>query len=310
MSVALLFPGQGAQRAGMLADLPKTPAAQAVIAQSHATCEDLGITGPLDAPEYQSDTVAAQLSLLIAGVACGRALLDDKGLTAQYVAGHSVGTFAAAVIAGALTLREALIAVHLRAESMRAVCSERTWAMAAVTGLTTAAAHQLANRAATPDQPVWVANINTATQTVLGGTAPALSDAEQLARRAGATSFTHLDMEIASHGPVQEPTSRALRSHLSTIPRRTLKLRYITNTGGRAVGSAWPVLDDLADSPAQAVRWYDGVRLMAELGVTCTVESLPGHTLTRLVAIAVPVITAAALDEHGLTRTCALATRP
>jgi malonate decarboxylase epsilon subunit len=309
MSLALLFPGQGAQCPGMLQALPDTDAANAVIAESRDVCAELGLPDDLDSAARLSDTVAAQISLVIAGVASARALAADGQLGPAFVAGHSVGAYAAAVVAGVLTLHEALTVVHLRGESMRAACAGGSWGMAAVAGLTTKAAQQVVEQASTATEPVWVANINSATQTVLGGTTTALAAAEPAARRAGAAAFTHLEIAVASHGPIQDGTAQRLREHLTTLPRRTPALRYITNTGGRSVGSAEAVLDDLASAVARPVRWYDGVRLMAELGVTCTVETEPGHTLTHLVAAAAPTVTALALSDFGLRETIAKASR-
>src|SRR5262249_6900586 len=153
------------------------------------------------------------------------------------------------------------------------------WGMAAVTGLPTRAVSTLARRVTTPTEPLWVANINSATETVLGGTVAALTAAENAARHDGAAAFGTLNVAVASHGPVQEAASEAVRAELSTVPLRTPVYRYITNVGGRSVDSAEAVIDDLCDSVARPVRWYDGVRLMAELGVTCTVEVTPGDTL-------------------------------
>ena len=203
----------------MLGDLPESPTIAAVVAESRALCHELGLPADLDSPAALRDTVATQLSLLIAGTACAKGLIDDFGLVPQFVAGHSVGAFAAAAVANVLTLREALIAVHLRGESMRAACAGRDWAMAAVTGLPTRTAQQLAERTSTAEAPVWVANINTATQTVLGGTATALAAAHEAARLAGATAFDRLDVAVASHGRSRTqpparcmPTSRRCRS--------------------------------------------------------------------------------------------------
>jgi malonate decarboxylase epsilon subunit len=153
----------------------------------------------------------------------------------------------------------------------------------------------------TTRQPLWIANINSATQTVVGGTGAALDAAEHSARLLGARAFERLVVEIASHGPVQEPTERALRAHLATITTRPPTLTYITNTGGRAVRSAAAVVDDLAQSVTRTVRWYDGARLMHELGASCALEVSPGHTLTRLVEVGVPTMTAISLDDEGLS---------
>lgn len=305
MSVALLFPGQGAQRTGMLRSLPDRPAARAVVAEAVQVCRELGVVGDLDDPGR--DMVLTQLGLVVTGVACGRALLDDHAVDATFVAGHSVGAFAAAVVAGVLTLRDALGAVELRARSMRTACAGGDWGMAAITGAPTRTVRGLVDEICTPAEPVWIANVNSATQTVVGGTAPALALAENAARRAGARSFERLAMEVASHGAVQIPTARALAADLAELDAKAPNIAYITDTGGRAVRAKPAVLDDLAQSVAATVRWYDGVRLMAELGVTCTVETSPGHALSRLVTASAPTMTAVSVDDDGLDAAAARA---
>src|SRR5215218_2814416 len=263
MSLALLFPGQGAQRPNMLHDLPASPAITAVVNESHCEIEDLDTVGAL------ASTVNVQRALLIAGVACARALTEDHGLVPQFVAGHSVGAFAAAVTAGVLTLSEALIAVEMRGRLMEQTCAQGDWGMAAVSGLPTRTAAEIVRQVATDDDPIWVANINSATQTVFSGTASALEAAAEAARRVGALKYERLSVAVASHCPIQEDTARQMAEHLSQLPRRQPTARYLTNTRGRATTSAETVLDDLAQAVAHPVQWYDATRLMAELGVTC-----------------------------------------
>jgi malonyl CoA-acyl carrier protein transacylase len=125
MSLALLFPGQGAQRPSMLAALPDSPAVRAVLDESRSCLDDLGVDSVLDDAGALRDTTNVQLALLIAGVASARALCDDRRLSPRFVAGHSVGAFAAAVSVGVLTLVEALIAVRLRGELMKDACAGR-----------------------------------------------------------------------------------------------------------------------------------------------------------------------------------------
>ena len=93
-------------------------------------------------------------------MAGARALIDDHGLVPEFVAGHSVGAFAAAVTAGVLTLAEALAAVELRGRSMEQACAQGDWGMAAVIGLPTRAAAELVAEVGTDDDPLWVANVN------------------------------------------------------------------------------------------------------------------------------------------------------
>jgi malonate decarboxylase epsilon subunit len=300
MSLAFLFPGQGSQQPGMLHTLPSTPAVSAVLDESRSQLGRLGLTADVDTAAALQDTANVQIALLIAGVACARALSDDHGLTPQFVAGHSVGAFSAAVTAGVITLAEALAAVALRGDLMKEACADGDWGMAAVTGLSTRSACQIAQQVATADDPVWVANINSATQTVFSGTASALRKVADAAKIAGALNYERLDVAVASHCPKQAATAQRMAAHLAGLPRREPTVRYLTNTRGRATTSAQTVLDDLAQAVARTVQWYDATRLMGELGATCAIETEPGHVLTRLLASAAPAVAAISLQDNGL----------
>jgi malonate decarboxylase epsilon subunit len=297
MSLAFLFPGQGAQRPDMLHDLPSSPAITDVLDESSRHIDDLDTTEALES------TVNVQIALLIAGVACARALTVDHGLTPQFVAGHSVGAFAAAVSAGVLTLSEALTAVELRGRLMEQACAHGDWGMAAVSGLPTRTAAEIVQKIAATGQSIWVANINSATQTVFSGSASALHAADDAAGQAGALNYELLDVAVASHCPIQRDTARGMAKHLAQLPRREPTARYITNTRGRATASAEVVLDDLAQAVAHPVQWHDGTRLMVELGVTFAIETLPGHVLTRLLSSATPSVVAMSLQDDDLAAT-------
>lgn len=309
MSLALLFPGQGTQQPNMLSALPKSPAALAAVDESQSWLGHLGITGPIDDATALHDTTNAQLALLIAGVACARALTEDHGLTPQFVAGHSVGAFAAAVTAGVLTFGEAITAVHVRAELMKEACSQGDCGMAAVTGLPIRATVQLVERLHTDDEPLWVANVNSATQTVLSGSVAGLRAAAVAAEEAGAGDFTTLDVAVASHCPLQAGTAERMRAHFAGLPRRPATAHYLTNTRGRSVRGADAILDDLAEAVAHTVQWYDATRLLPELGVTVAVETQPGHVLTRLNDANAPTVLALSLQDNGIDAVVARAER-
>jgi malonate decarboxylase epsilon subunit len=309
MSVAFLYPGQGAQHPGMLRAIPASPAATTTLQEAAAELDDRrwpGGLADLDTVEALRSTTNAQLALLISGVAAARAVTDDHGLIPDFVAGHSVGAFAAAVTAGVLTLGEAIAAVRLRGDLMQHVCATRRWGMAAVLGLGATAVHSLADRVGTPHDPVWVANINAADQIVLSGTTIALEQANAAARGAGARRFEPLDVTIASHCPLQAPTAARIAAHLAHIQRRTQRIAYFTNTRGRRVhDDSAAVLDDLSQAVAQPVQWYDSMRLMWELGARCGLQMPPGHTLVALAVDSTPDMRLIALDEVGLERAVA-----
>ncbi len=294
MSLAFLFPGQGSQRPAMLDELPRTPATRTVFDEFATWADAFGHPTDIDGVEALRDTAHAQIALLVAGVTCARSLGEDHGLTPEFVAGHSVGAFAAAVTAGVLTFTEALDAVDLRARLMKEACAQGDWGMAAVLGMPNRAARALTKRL---DTQLWVANVNSATQTVLSGTRAALQDAAATANTVG--SFEILDVNVASHCPLQIATAHRIAERLSGLPRRAPSCRYLTNTGGRAVSTADGVLDDLAASVAKPVQWYDATRLLPELGATCAVEMRPGHVLTRLMAANAPSVVSQSLQDNG-----------
>lgn len=301
MSLAFVFPGQGSQNVGFLQNLPASPAICRTVDEAKTTVAALGVTCDLDSAAALSDTTNVQLGLVIAGVACARALVEEYQLVPALVAGHSVGAFAAAVTIGALTLDEALHAVQLRGHLMQQACAGAHWGMAAVRGLRAVAVIRLVDQCTSAENPLWVANFNTATQIVLSGTTQALASAEIAAHAAGASSFEVLDVATASHCPLQQGTALRLAEHMASIPRRKLAGGYITNTRGRRILDAEAVIGDLAQSVAQPVRWYDGARLLPEIGITCAIETPPGHVLTNLLASAAPAMPSISVATVGLS---------
>jgi malonate decarboxylase epsilon subunit len=293
----------------MLRTMPASPAVAKTLEEAVAELDDSRWPGgleDLDTVQGQRSTTNSQLALLISGVAAARAVTDDHGLIPDFVAGHSVGAFAAAVTAGVLTLSEAMAAVRLRGDLMQQVCATRRWGMAAVLGLGATAVRALADRVRTPDDPAWVANINASDQIVLSGTMIALDRANAAARQAGARRWELLDVTIASHCPLQAPTAAQIAAHLAHVPRRTQRAAYFTNTRGRRVrDDSAAVLDDLAQAVARPVQWYDTMRLMWELGARCAIQMPPGHTLAALAADSTPGMRVLALDEVGIERAAA-----
>jgi malonate decarboxylase epsilon subunit len=311
MSLAFLYPGQGSQRPGMLRALPASPTVTSTLDEAAAALDHTrwpGSLDDLDTAEALQSTTNVQLALLISGVAAARALTDDRGLKPEFVAGHSVGAFAAAVTAGVLSFSEAVSAVRRRGDLMQQVCSAVQWGMAAVLGLRSAAVRALVERVTTPDDPVWIANINAADQIVLSGSIAALGRAQVEARQAGARRWEPLDVTIASHCPLQRPTAERMAAHLARVPRRPQRVAYLDSRGRRVLADSAAVLDDLAQAVARPVQWYDAVRLMSELGATCAIQMPPGHALATLVAGAAPSIHAVALDD-GIERAVAAVTR-
>jgi malonyl CoA-acyl carrier protein transacylase len=280
---AFLFPGQGSQQPGMLSTPGLCQESLDEADRFLALRSDLPSLADLDSAEGLCRTVNVQLALFITGTAAAHALTRRWGLPApDVVAGHSIGAFAAAVVAGALTFTEALGAVALRATMMEHVCAEDQWGMAAVVGVDARTAAELAHRVGSPRDPLWVANINSRRQVVFGGTLHALRALVRAAERAGAARVEQLDMAVASHGLLQQPTSQALSDHLTGILERRLQTPYLTNTRGQRVRTSGAVLADLAEGVARTVQWVTIAEILPELGIVRAVEMPPGRVLSKL----------------------------
>ncbi|WJR36126.1 acyltransferase domain-containing protein [Mycobacteroides immunogenum] len=299
---AFLFPGQGSQHPAMLQTPGLCRASLDDAARFLAIRSELPTLADLDTAPQLENTTNTQLALLIVGVAAARSLTKHWG--ADYpavVAGHSVGAFAAAVVAGALTFDEALEAVRIRGQGMERICRQGVWGMAAVIGVTLRQAKILVDEACTDNDPLWIANVNSRRQIVFSGTGRALDRLSACAERAGVTRVEPLDVPVASHGPLLRPVKESLTAYLDGIPERPLHSGYLTNTGSRRVHDSVGVLADLAASVAEPVQWMTIAEILPELGIARAAEMPPGHILTALSAG--PDLQVTAVADIGIAAT-------
>lgn len=289
MSWALLFPGQGSQRPGMLRSLAGDPAA-AVALRDVGAAVGPGELDRLDGAEAQRSTAGAQLALFVAELAA-RATLP---LTAApgYVAGHSIGAWSAAVDCGAVTAEEGLRLVRRRGQLMASLHPDG-FGMAAVIGLPERNVRRLAADLSRPDDPLYVAIVNAADQIVLSGSDAALARLEA----AGGGAARRLAVASPSHCPLLDEVIEALEHDMASLPDRPLRHPYLNNSRPRVMRTGREVLDDLARSPSRPLRWADGIALLYELGVRLFVEVGPGDVLTRLVRQNLPDVRAISVDN-------------
>ncbi len=284
MSVALLFPGQGSQQAGMLHDLPERAATAATLKEaSVALARDVL---ELDSEVALRSTAAAQLALLIAGVAFARVLLAE-GAMPNIVGGLSVGSFAAAVIADSLDFGLALPLVRLRGELMEKMYP-RGYGMAAIMGLDEKQLSDLVAEVASPDSPVFLANLNAPRQIVVSGAEPGLEKLMEKARLAGAGKTQRLNVSVPSHCRLLEQVAEELDCAMAEVPLRPPKCVYVGNRGGRPLRDSASVRRELVSNVAHPVRWHDATALMFELGARLFVELPPGQVLANLAAASFP----------------------
>ena len=305
MSIALLFPGQGAQSPGFLQRLPEHAAVRATLEEASQVLDE-DVTA-LDSAAALVSTVAVQLTTLVAGVAVARAL-SGEGVSADAVAGLSVGAFGAAVACGALAFADALSLVRLRGE-----CMERAYpqgyGMAAIVGLDQRQITELIERAGGAGAQLYLANVNAPTQMVLSGPERALDAAVEAARRAGARKAERMAVSVPSHSPLLDEVSRQLAQAMTTIQLRAPRIPYVGNRRARPVQDAAGVAEDLIHNVAATVRWHDASTVLYERGARLFIEPPPGQVLSRLAQAAFADARSVAVEDARLDSIVLLARR-
>jgi malonate decarboxylase epsilon subunit len=296
VSVAYLFPGQGAQIPGFLKRLPQHPGIAETLREARSVF-NMDIDA-LDGVEALNSTVNVQLGLLIGGVAVTRALALE-GMSADAAAGLSVGAFGAAVACGSLSFADALSLVKLRAESMQDLYP-RGFGMAAITGLDERRIGAILSQVGGAAAQVFIANINAPTQVVISGADAGLEAALQLARESGARHVQRMMVSVPSHSPLLDAVSQRLTQAAAKIDIAAPHIPYISNRRARAVRDAAGVREDLALNVSNPVRWHDSMTVLYELGIRLFVEMPPGRVLTDLAQQNFPEARAIAADDAHL----------
>lgn len=278
MSVLFTFPGQGSQCRYMLHALPNHPEVVRTLDEARDVlgCDPLG----LDSDDALRTTVAAQLSLLLAGVATAR-VLATQGDVPDMVAGLSIGAYAAAVVADALDLADAVRLVALRGRLMADAC-DAGYGMTAIIGLSQRRLERLIAKVNTPEAPVFLANINSETQMVIAGSDDAMQAVSTLARGDGASRCERVNIGVPSHCALLDGVSSKLARAFMDVAVRTPRVLYLSSSLARPLFDGVRIADDLAFNAARQVRWRDTVRLAWERGARLAVEMPSGNVLTKL----------------------------
>ena len=287
MRVALLFSPQGSQVVGMGRELADaSPAAKATYAAADAALGWGVSTVCWDGPEdHLNDTRQTQPCLVATSLACLAALREactDAGtaLTPAFVAGHSVGEYAAIAAVGALSTEDALRLVALRGSLMAEV--GRDGGMVAVIGLDRAGIEQVLRTVAPPGS-VIVANDNAPGQVVISGTSAGLAAAEGPLRDAGAKRLIPLHVSGPFHSPATAPVGEALAAAFESVTWSDPDPPIVSNVTAEPVRGAARIRELLARQASSPVEWVASVRRMVDEGVETFVECGPGTALSSMV---------------------------
>lgn len=270
MKILFTFPGQGTQNPGMLRHIPDR---DAILGEVRAVLGDE--TDKLDTPDTLRHTRAVQLCLLIAGVAWARELIK-QGLKPDIVSGLSIGAFPAAVIAGALTLRDALRLVALRGDLMEQAYPHG-YGLTAIVGLPLSRLEDLMTGSNT-----YIANLNAETQIVIAGRDEDMLKVAQKALEAGASKATRLAVSVPSHCALLDKPAAELSKAFKSVSLASPVCTYLSGSSGRVLREPQKIADDLAFNMARTVQWQDAMVSANQRDARLAIEMPPGSVLTAL----------------------------
>jgi [acyl-carrier-protein] S-malonyltransferase len=283
MKIAFVFPGQGAQYAGMGREIAeKFPTARAVFDEADAALDfpisRLCFEGPEEELKLTENT---QPAILATSVAVFR-VLQDKGVRPDFVAGHSLGEYSALVAAGSLKLGEAAALVRRRGRYMQEAVPVGEGAMAALLGLDLQAVQSVCERAA-QGQVVSPANLNSPGQIVIAGNRHAVERAVNIAKEAGARRAILLEVSAPFHCALLRPAEEPLSMDLDRCSISDLRYPLVTNVDAKVIRTASEVRSVLKRQVSRPVRWQEIVQRLLDEGVRTFVEVGPGRVLLGLI---------------------------
>ena len=280
--VAFVFPGQASQYPGMGKELAERyPAAKSVFDEADRavgfSISKLCFEGTEEDLKLTANT---QPAILTCSVAVYR-VLAERGLTPDFVAGHSLGEYSALVAAGALKFSDAVQLVRKRGTYMQDAVPAGVGAMAAIMGLSPAVVADVCKRAA-QGEVCAPANLNSPDQTVISGHASAVKRAVELASQAGAKRAVILAVSAPFHSELMMPMQQKLEKELRSTEFSSLRVPLVTNVDADTIESGDEGREALIRQVSLPVRWEASVRLMIDEGVNTFVEVGPGRVLTGL----------------------------
>ena len=282
MSFAFVFPGQGSQSVGMLADFANESEVRTAFAEAgEALGYDLWALIQQGPAEQLNGTEYTQPAMLTAGVALWRLWKARGGADPAQLSGHSLGEFTALVCAGALSLAEAADLVRFRGQAMQEAVPAGTGAMAAILGLTDEQVAASCSEAA-QGEVVAAVNFNAPGQVVIAGTRDAVARAIEIAKAAGAKRAMLLSLSVPSHCSLMAPAAQRLAERLTTVRLVQPSIPYVSAVDARAHSQVDDIRQLLVAQLVGPVRWQDTVRALAANGPAQIIECGPGKVLTGL----------------------------
>ena len=282
-SLAFVFPGQGSQAIGMLAELG---AQHAIIRETFAEASaalgyDLWALTQEGPAELLNQTDKTQPAILTASIALWRLWQAEGGAQPAFVAGHSLGEYSALVAAGSLAFADAVKLVELRGQLMQQAVPAGQGGMAAILGLDDDAVRAACAEAG-QGEVVSAVNFNAPGQVVIAGAAAAVERAIEACKARGAKRAMALPVSVPSHCELMRPAAEKFAAAVEAVAWQVPQIGIVQNTSAQVPADLVVLKQDLLQQLYSPVRWVESVTLLAERGVTELVECGPGKVLGGL----------------------------
>jgi [acyl-carrier-protein] S-malonyltransferase len=282
-SLAFVFPGQGSQSLGMLAELG---AQQYVIIDTFAEASaalgyDLWALTQQGPEEQLNQTDKTQPAILAASVALWRLWQAEGGPRPAFVAGHSLGEYSALVAAGSLPFADAVKLVELRGQLMQQAVPAGQGGMAAILGLEDADVLAACAEAA-QGEVVSAVNFNAPGQVVIAGSAAAVERAIEACKAKGAKRAMALPVSVPSHCDLMRPAAERFAASVEAIAWQAPQIPLVQNVSAAVVADLDALKRDLLAQLYSPVRWVESMVALGDRGVTSLVECGPGKVLSGL----------------------------
>lgn len=281
--IAIVFPGQGSQSVGMLAELAAAyPQVEMTFAEASAALgTDLWHLVSQGPKELLDRTDLTQPAMLTAGVAVWRSWQAAGGAQPAWVAGHSLGEFTALVCAGALEFADAVALVAQRGRFMQEAVPPGAGAMAAILGLADDQVAAACEEAA-QGQVLAPVNFNSPGQVVIAGEAVAVERGIAAAKARGAKRAVPLPVSVPSHCALMRPAAERLAVALAAVAIAAPSIPVLHNATVDTAQAPEAIRERLVRQLYSPVRWVETVRCLGDAGVTRVIEAGPGKVLAGL----------------------------